>query len=170
MKALGTLILLSLLTIAFAQAHQPLASLVCVLALGFWLFNIDKILVLLWRNFTKPTPKRITKLDKGFQITQVEMMKPMDYLHDTYPNKNDAEILQIREAEMVKLLDDFCKGYDKSDHSKHFVFKAYYAYPNGKQELVAHFEPKTPIANEFLAKVMEHKMANGAYYEEDAED
>lgn len=166
MKALSTLALLSFLTIFFSLAHQPIASLVCVLALMGYLFNVPKILALLWKTFFNQ-PKRVTKLEKGFQITQVQMTKPMDYLHDTYPKKNDAEILQIREQEMIKLLDEFCKSYDKSDHTKHFIFKAYYAYPNGKQELVAHFEPKTPIANEFLSKVMEHKMAEGHYVVED---
>ena len=169
MKPLSTLILLTFLTIFFSMAHRPLAALVCVLALGLYLFNVGAILRLIWASL-RPAPKRITKLGEGFQITQVEMTKPMDYLHETYPGKNDAEILQIREAEMIALLDSFCKNYDKSDHTKHFKFRVYYAYPNNRQELVAHFEPKTPIANEFLAKVMEHKMAeSGGYLEDEAE-
>jgi hypothetical protein len=113
--------------------------------------------------------KPMKSIPKGFTITNVEMTKPIDYLHETYPNKNDAEILQIREEEMIKLLDKACKAFDKSDHNKHFKIAFYYGYGRNK-ELVSRFEPLTPFANSFLSKVMEHKFKEAKYYSYDDEE
>ena len=161
MKPLNVVVGLSLATILFHFMGQPTLSFISCLVMIFYTFNVHKIIAIL----LKPKPKRVKTLSESFQVSYVELCKPIDYLHETYPNKNDAEILQIREAEMLALLDDASKKIAKSTHDKNFKVNAYYNFSSPK-ELVVKIEPISEFGNIFIKSFMEMEMKRKAYYEE----
>lgn len=103
-------------------------------------------------------------LPKGFTISTFEFTKPMDYLHATYPGKNDAEILQIREEENYKMMKGIVqKQYGKkASVDEHFSFKVFYSM-GSKPELVVQTKPKTAFAQLVLKEIMNVRMKTDKY-------
>ena len=166
MKVLFIPLVLSYLAIQFALKGMPIVSVALSLALFFYMTNALQVLKAIFKHIFAKKPKRVTKLDESFQVTNVEMEKGLDYLRQEHPTKNDAEILQLREKEMIKLLNEATKKFDNSKYDKHFKLTMFY---NFEQKLIMRFEPKTPFANSFLIRIMNIKMEKGAYYESEEE-
>jgi len=120
-------------------------------------FNIKRFF--LYKVFGGPAPLKDT-----FTVTSFSFSKGMDYLHSLYPDKNDAEILQIRDKENYDTMKAIVKGQfgGREKVESHFVIKSYYSFDKPK-ELVIQMEPKTKFANAVLIEVMNNRMKNDKY-------